>query len=629
MIGNTLIVRILLCLVFIVSQLSSVFAINRDSIGGLGASLIQKNGYTIIDNILEGGAISKNGTLNISDTIFFIGQSVDSMKSVFGLPLTEVCIMLTGEIGSFVYLDCGHNYIHKIRRDTLPYNHIVYDTINIKNDTFSFYGRLEFFQKDLVYYGKLLTRELETYNGYFQTMPYKSYDNCYARKVKMNGDTTFINGTRHETLKNNSYKISGHDTKAYYNDTKIYDSEKKVWKNLYNGTEYYNSDSIIEVYNEEISLFTSFWIFVRAYTITFILIVLLLYPFFKNFEHFWDLGLKKAFVVSLVLTLVYFFIFDTFEQNQFKFPAHTLMWLSLIITLLLHKHKPLLRKLNTIVFAIMMVFWIIFQTMYLDEIIIKNNHEIKVSWRKGTDLIKRIFIKKIISEMIVCECVDTKNTNFDIFVSPTFVSQSFYDLIFDFSLYDAIMGSSKATNVSYRDAKQIIKIIKQISNIDFDIITYAEYQQVFHDNSIGEEFTSSYYIQPCISLSANNLLYSYNNVVVCPTTKNGKNIKDTETDRAPFRLVYRTNNKKRKFDILGYKRSEIIDNNIPNCIKLLSLNGVDIQKMYDYETFYEKLIESRFNKKEIEVLDTINNTNMTLTMPKGYELFDFMPLFYE
>ncbi len=83
----------------------------------------------------------------------------------------------------------------------------------------------------------------------------------------------------------------------------------------------------------------------------------------------------------------------------------------------------------------------------------------------------------------------------------------------------------------------------------------------------------------------------------------------------------------RRFRIVGHLRSDRRHSNLPDKIGLVSIDGNYIDKMSNYESFEELLVEIRFRSKTIQAIDLSNNKWVTFNQPKGYEYYDFEPQF--
>ena len=72
---------------------------------GIGAALREKDGVTVISNVIPGGAADKHGKLKADDQIVSVGQGTEGeMVDIVEMPLKDVVKMIRGKAGTIVRL---------------------------------------------------------------------------------------------------------------------------------------------------------------------------------------------------------------------------------------------------------------------------------------------------------------------------------------------------------------------------------------------------------------------------------------------------------------------------------------------------------------------------------------------
>lgn len=81
------------------------FEINmRLSLEGIGATLSNQDGYTVIENLIPGGAAAKSGELEPKDKIIAVAQEKGKFDPVIDMPLRDVVKLIRGKKGTKVRL---------------------------------------------------------------------------------------------------------------------------------------------------------------------------------------------------------------------------------------------------------------------------------------------------------------------------------------------------------------------------------------------------------------------------------------------------------------------------------------------------------------------------------------------
>ncbi len=74
------------------------------SLDGIGAALRTEDGYTIVAQIVKGGAASRDGRLKVKDRIVGVGQKAEEVTDVVDMKLSNVVNLIRGERGTKVFL---------------------------------------------------------------------------------------------------------------------------------------------------------------------------------------------------------------------------------------------------------------------------------------------------------------------------------------------------------------------------------------------------------------------------------------------------------------------------------------------------------------------------------------------
>ncbi len=93
----------------------------RLNLEGIGAALREKDGYTVVSNVIPGGAAAKDGRLKEDDHIVSVGQSSGEMVDIIEMPLKQVVSLIRGKAGTVVRLGVkkggtGETEIYEITR---------------------------------------------------------------------------------------------------------------------------------------------------------------------------------------------------------------------------------------------------------------------------------------------------------------------------------------------------------------------------------------------------------------------------------------------------------------------------------------------------------------------------------
>ena len=75
-----------------------------DSLEGIGATLSQQDGFTVIEALVPGGAAAKSGQIMIQDKIMAVGQDNGALDNVIDMDLKDVVKKIRGKKGTKVKL---------------------------------------------------------------------------------------------------------------------------------------------------------------------------------------------------------------------------------------------------------------------------------------------------------------------------------------------------------------------------------------------------------------------------------------------------------------------------------------------------------------------------------------------
>src|SRR5690606_15677548 len=75
------------------------------SLEGIGATLSSQDGYTVVEQLIAGGAAAKSGELESQDKIIAVGQGTGKkLEPVVDMPLKDVVKLIRGKKGTKVTL---------------------------------------------------------------------------------------------------------------------------------------------------------------------------------------------------------------------------------------------------------------------------------------------------------------------------------------------------------------------------------------------------------------------------------------------------------------------------------------------------------------------------------------------
>ena len=499
----------------------------------------------------------------------------------------------------------------------------------------------------------------------------------FYREINGANDTTYVNFQMGNTVQVEHFHPDDENYYSYslrrvnfsspawkkYIQCKIYNKDNHKWSISDRRTDKdwilgnsYSIDKLLfhDVSDEEDSTFIAIIIFFLIY-----LALAVILPFWDNDNYgcvWWLVG----FLFSLGCAI---FIESNMQKQLF------LLLLSIISTSILFKiprYVGKVRYVSQILIGIVIISIFTYRQFFIIDETFKfeDGQELNIKWKRGTCLIKRYYIKQMLSNMIPVK-VKSKGKEYVLYVSKYEFSEDDSSVVTGkpFNWFNVLFKFNRPLeNFSFRESQIMQELLSKITGVEFDFLSYEEwcaaslyknhspnsYDFVNVDegvpnenglvNIIGNmpEYTSNYYASNYkLGLAADTLIRSYNNVFVagsayeCTDSINTSIVnKNISEGYVGFRLVYRPNDiGARRFCIIGNLRSDRKHTDLPQQIKLISIDGHSIDRISNYESFEELLIECRFKNKTIRAIDLQNNKEFSFQHPKGFEYYDFEPQF--
>lgn len=353
--------------------------------------------------------------------------------------------------------------------------------------------------------------------------------------------------------------------------------------------------------------------------------------------------------VYFVMPLFICLIVSSFVLAQLTTILVVIILLYFIFYILSSYYPIISLNIRRLLFIIPLVSLISIQFLFLNcSVKLQDGTLINVHWKRGTDVVKRIRIKKILNR-IEPHVVDDNGEGYCLYLSPELFTMNDYSIIFD-KYINYSFFFNEYLYVSYRNIQLVLDKLFTLSSVRFDIPTFIEYKNIENVESLALQASDSYYVyreltssylngQLRPSIDANRQLPSYEFVFIWDFKNNNQEEVDIndivyykhdspDYDCIGFRLAYRPDCiGQRKIAIHGYLRSEKDSSGLPKNIYLYQLNGININELSNYESFQEINIESRYCKKEMIVYDIDNNVVTYITTPLGLEYYDYVPEF--
>ena len=498
----------------------------------------------------------------------------------------------------------------------------------------------------------------------------------HQRMVNGANDTTYLNSqignlVQSESLRRDdeSYFLSqvnlSDDDLNNFHYRKRFDYSNQIWEivNFYDDWSYYSgraydpkrtvfySLSEDENYSEDknmLKLLFLIWV-IAAFCIIFPM------PKDRPFVIVW-------LIICAVIGICSVAFLDLNVINQLFLPLMCLCATALLF--MIPRYSGTIRRIGQLILGIIIIlFFALKQYVFIDSsITLSDGYELNIKWKRGTCLIKRAYIRNILSNLIPVK-VNSNDEEYTLYVSKYEFSSGNAGVVSDEVLM-WLFGSSKDPlyNFSFRESQVMLEYLNILTGVKFDFLTYGEWCSISKGkkhapnnidyckvnkgdvseeglvNILGNmpEFTSSYYPDNYrLSLAADTMFRAYNYVAVagsafeCSDSLNVSIVnKNVRNGLAGFRLVFRPDDiGARKFNIQGFLRSDKAYTGLPERIELLSVDGRHVKDLYNYESFEELLIEGRMKDRRFEAVDLSDNKVFDYNQPEGLEYYDFEPVF--
>ena len=536
--------------------------------------------------------------------------------------------------------------------------------------------KIAYYGTDLIWY--------DQYDDFFTR--YTGFKNSISgqprniRKINGANDTIYINKQIDGTFQKEIFwsKMDGYqmellgiyDSKHY----KWYSPNKDMWSisletadGNYRWGRSYNSDKtrFFKIDSDENNSEDTFMLCLMFFFLVWISISLI-FPYwdFDNLEHTW----LCIFCISLILALFAVILLELNTLLQLTLPLFLIVSTSVLFKI--PYYKGIIRVISQFILGVLIISFFGYKQFFSqdEELILIDGTKLHLQWQKGTCLVRRYYIKNMLHQMLPVDVsiVDLDDSNlkeYTLYVSKFEVSAGDIAIVNNelFSWFRIFMNSP-LEDFSYREARFFLELLHKITGINFDFLTFPEWQSLscgqkhlpnnldytdvdegdinedglFNLTSNIPEYTSSYFaLSSRLSYDTDTLVKSYNYVFVAGSAYLSNDSiessvvnKNFREGRVGFRIIYRPNDiYARKFTIVGNLRSDRVKANLPKSINLLSIDGININEMDNYELFEEKLIESRFKDKIIVAIDRFTKDTITCFLPQGIEHYDFVPIF--
>ncbi len=386
------------------------------------------------------------------------------------------------------------------------------------------------------------------------------------------------------------------------------------------------------------------------------------------FSPFFDLEDKKSLRLILGLMLLIgpvlaLCFVPKFIQLQLTLPFFSLALMYGVMHYLKPKKLQWHILLNTICCVTLILFWTYIQFYRLNDTAkLSNGTEVQLHWKKGTAVLKRHVIHRMLNRMIPITVQD-HGMEYIVYVSKYEFSTAELDVLNDdiCSWISYLWNDSPVDDLSYRESQILLQRIRQLCGVPFDFLSYNEWLSAsMHQthaphcselcdvdegemNRLGlvniasnaPEYTSNYIWSYRIGNAADTLLKAYNKVVVAgsaylcedsiPYSEVNKNLRKGSVG---FRVVYRPNGiGARQFQIQGKCRADRKYRNLPRSIQLIAIDGLSLASLNNYESFEELLIEKQQTERGIEAIDLSTMKRVKFDEVPGSDSYEYEPIF--
>ena len=542
-------------------------------------------------------------------------------------------------------------------------------SIDLNANTSQITRRVIHYDSQLDWYDKC-DEYFTRYTGFKKRGPYQK-PSSNIRIINGLGDTIFLNKQFNGDYQRDIYwsNFEGLQMELLdetdLNRYKIYRPKENLWS-IYKETsegDYwigykYNTDKSLfykigkdENYEEDNFMLKVFFFFM------FLVSICLIFPYWNHFLIVFFIGVVSA------LCAVFFVERTTLLQL-------TLTLLLIISTSFLFKipqYRGIIRNISQLILGAFIISFLVYKQFFSlnEKINLVDGTNLDIHWQRGTCLVKRYYIRNMLQRMVpITICPE----NFDgeqyvVYVSKFEVSEGDFAMVNDeiFSWLHAFRNRP-LYGFSYRESRLFLDVLSKVAGVKFDFLSlpewfYASKGKIHMPNNCDytdvdegslnqdgllnltgnvPEYTSTYYgLSFRSSLDADTLVPSYNYVFVAGSAYECRDSlsvslvnKNFREGLVGFRIIYRPNGiASRNFKIVGHLRSDREDLKLPKSVELISIDELNINDIDDYETFEEKVIESRFKEKTIKFKDLDNNDTISYFHPKGIECYDFKPIF--
>lgn len=506
---------------------------------------------------------------------------------------------------------------------------------------------------DSLYKGIIYNKDFSEYNGYFD----RNFNVVFARK-KDGANNTFYFNYSNDFLRcswqsknvesNRTMKRKGdiiYLKEYHYDEDRFYLSNVNIsLNNVSNKTYKRKGINYCEILDYDIDR-------ELLCVCAFLLFCLLGYFIFRPIANKGNTSIYMYIITICVIGSVVLIVFvSNFILQQLLLPI-----LSFSVPFFLSKYiknKYVKHAIHCGLCAILLFLWGYFQFVKIEDYAtLSDGKTIPIRWKTGTSVLKRIYFKKVLRDMIP-QTITSGNDTYVIYVNKYEFSEPNWVIMNNNELFGTLtLLRNKPIHGSYCESMLMLEYLSSLSGIEFDLLNIDEFLNItnglYDDTDKNQditrvtrgkkhisglvnlrsniiEYTSSYFPSKAIGLAGDTLISTYEDV--CITSGNVVN-KCARYSNVGFRLVYRPDDiNKKHFRIIGIKRNDIDQFEIPHRIELTKINDIFVNTCRSYEAFQDILCRCRFETKIIEGRD-INFNPVVIEMPKGYEWYDFIPEF--
>ena len=529
---------------------------------------------------------------------------------------------------------------------------------------------------DALYWGVLKSRDFSTFRGCFK-LEDEELHMMYLRMTNGVEDTTFANLLQVKVFQRECYTSEAYildeinvdsSQPSRYDRIKRYNYATNRWTigmfkkdGEYKWGRSYDSDQltlfdITDNRYREIAMWALCFFIMMAFSLW-----ILFSPFF-DLEDKTSLRLILGWTIFIGSVLAVCLV-PKFIQLQLTLPFFSLVLVYGAMYYLKPKKLQWRIILNTVCCVTVILFWTYIQFYRLDDTTkLSDGTEVQLHWKKGTAVLKRHVIHRMLNRMIPI-AVQDHGREYTVYVSKYEFSTAELDVLNDdvCSWISYLMNDSPVDDLSYRESQIVLQRIHQLCDVPFDFLSYNEWLSAsMHQphaphyselcdvnegdmNSLGlvhiasnvPEYTSNYIWSYRISNAADTLLKAYNKMVVAGSaylcddsilcSEVNKNLRQGGVG---FRVVYRPNGiGARQFQIHGICRSDRAYRNLPQFIQLVAIDGISLTSLDNYESFEELLVEKRHSLRTIEAIDLSTMQRVQFDEKQGADSYDYEPIF--